>query len=153
MRGLLCSGKSFLYTFRIEKPVQPLRRTALNAEKSVIYAQSKVQLFLMLKVEYTVETVLPHYRWLIPHWIFNILYSSYLYPCQPYLYVWCGLGTVYGRHLSKAVIRIENKMQYNGVWDSGTRIVKLTGRNSPLERRTILCLSKWFFKKITGRGE
>jgi len=62
MRGPLCSGKSFLYTLRIEKPVQPLRRTALNVEKSVIYAQSKVQLFLMLKVEYTVETVLPHYR-------------------------------------------------------------------------------------------
>jgi len=60
---------------------------------------------------------------------------------------------VYGRHLSKAVIRIENKMQYKGVSDSGARIVKLTGRNLPLESRPILGLSKWFYKKITGRGE
>jgi len=63
------------------------------------------------------------------------------------------LGTVYGRHLSKAVIRIENKMQYKGVWDSGTRINKLTGRNSRLERSPILGLSKWVCKKITARGK
>jgi len=60
---------------------------------------------------------------------------------------------VYGRPLSKAVIRIENKMHYKGVWDSGARIVKLTGRNSPSERKPILGLRKWFCKKITGRGE
>jgi len=61
MSSPLCSGASFLYTLRIEEPVQPLRRTALNAEKSLIYTQSELQLFLMLEVEYTVETVLPYY--------------------------------------------------------------------------------------------
>jgi len=60
---------------------------------------------------------------------------------------------VYGRHLSKAVIRIENKMQYKGVWDSRARIDKLTGRNWPLERRPIFGLNKWFCQKITGRVE
>jgi len=62
MSTRLCSGGGFLYTLGIEEPVQPLRRTALNAEKSLIYAQSELQLFLMLEVEYRVKTVLPHYR-------------------------------------------------------------------------------------------
>jgi len=62
MSSPLCSGASFLYTLGIEESVQRLRRTALNAEKSPIYAQSKLRLFLMLEVKYRVETVLPHYR-------------------------------------------------------------------------------------------
>jgi len=62
MSSPLCSRVSFLYSLGIEEPVQPLRRTALNAEKSLIYAQSELQLFLMLEVEYRVETVVPHYR-------------------------------------------------------------------------------------------
>jgi len=55
-------GRELPYIRGIEEPVQPLRRTALNAEKSLIYAQSELQLLLMLQVEYRVETVLPHYR-------------------------------------------------------------------------------------------
>jgi len=62
LRGPLCLGKRFLYTFRIEEPVHPVRRTALNAEKGLIYTQTELPFFVMLEMEYRVETVLPHYR-------------------------------------------------------------------------------------------
>ena len=55
-------GRELPYICRIEEPVHPLGRTALNVEKSRIYAQSELQLILILEVEYRVETVLYHYR-------------------------------------------------------------------------------------------